>query len=65
MKYPDAQPQVNGIDQMAEVTVLIYSNPVSNNTNENWTYTMQCVGNKEWKYIQRVSEYGTIEKAGE
>ena len=65
LKYPNAQTQVNGIDQMAEVTGLVYSNPVSNNTNENWTYTMQCVGNKEWKYIQRESEYGTIEKAGE
>lgn len=63
LKYPDAQPQVNGIDQMAEVTGLIYSNPSSNNSNENWTYTLQCVGNKEWKYIQRVSEYGTIEIA--
>ncbi|WP_170120037.1 choice-of-anchor J domain-containing protein [Dysgonomonas alginatilytica] len=63
LKFPDTQPQVNGIDQLAEVTVLIYSNPIGTNTNENWTYTLQCVGNKEWKYIQRQSQYGTIEKA--
>lgn len=63
LKYPNAQSQVNGIDQMAEITVLIYSSPISNNTNENWTYTFQCTGNKEWKYIQRASEFGTIEKA--
>lgn len=63
IKFPNAQTQVNGIDQFAEVRGLIYSNPVSTNTNEYWTYTLQCVGDKEWKYIQRESEFGTIEKA--
>lgn len=63
LKFPNAQTQVNGIDQMAEVRGLIYSNPISTNTNENWTYTFQCIGDKEWKYIQRESEFHTIEKA--
>lgn len=62
-KYPNATAVVGGIDQMAQVTVLIYSSHVTNNLNENWTYTMQCLGNKEWKFIQRESESGTIETA--
>lgn len=53
LKFPDAQMQVNGIDQMAEVQLVIYSNPMSNNSNEDWVYTLQCVGNKEWKFIER------------
>lgn len=62
-KYPNAAAVVGGIEQMAEVTLLIYSSHVTGKLNENWTYTMQCLGNKEWKFIQRESEFGTIETA--
>lgn len=64
-KYPNATATVGGIEQMAEVTALIYSSHVTGKVNENWTYTMKCLGNKEWKFIQRKSEFGTIEKATE
>jgi hypothetical protein len=55
LQHPAAQAVVGGIDQMAEITVLIYSSPTSSLTNENWTYPFQCVGDKEWKYIKRYS----------
>lgn len=63
LRYPDAQPTVNGVAQMAEVTVKVYSSHIHNYDNEIWTYTFECTGNKEWKFVGRVSENGTIEKA--
>lgn len=53
LKYPNATPEVSGIQQMAEVTVLIYSDPSSDQTNVNWTYTMKCTGNKKWEFVER------------
>lgn len=63
LRYPNAQPTVNGVVQMAEIDIKIYSSHVHNYDNEIWTYTLECTGDKEWKFIQRVSENGTIEKA--
>jgi len=63
LRYPDAQPTVNGVTQLAEVDVKVYSSHRYNYDNEIWTYTFECTGNKEWKFVERVSENGTIEKA--
>lgn len=66
IKYPDATPLTSGVVQMAKLTVPVYSSHISTTTTENWTYTFECTGNKEWKFIQRESkENKTIEKAGE
>lgn len=63
-KYPNATATVSGVDQLAKVTLIVYSSHISTVTNEEWTYTMQCMGNKEWKFIQRESKNsGAIEKA--
>jgi len=63
LRYPDAQPNVSGITQLAEIRVNIYSSRRYNNDNEIWTYTFECTGNKEWKFIKRVSQFGTVEEA--
>lgn len=64
IKYPDATPLTSGVVQMAKLTIPIFSSHISTTTTENWTYTFECTGNKEWKFIQRESkENKTIEKA--
>lgn len=64
-KLPDATPLVNGVDQKAKVTVLIYDTG-GEPWNVNWTYEFQCIGNKEWKYLQRTSLLtGEVETAEE
>lgn len=62
VKFPNATPTVSGIDQLAIIKdVLIYSDPSSTIANQYFTYTMQCVGNKEWKAISRESEATGVE----
>lgn len=62
---PNAQPTVGGVDQFAKLTVTIYYGPRSTNV-ENFLYEFQCVGDKEWKYLQRTSlATGKVEKAEE
>jgi len=64
LKYPGATPEVGGIEQLAEITVVIYNDPSSNIRDENWTYTMKCTGDKQWEFVQRESlNTGAIEKA--
>ncbi|SHE40176.1 choice-of-anchor J domain-containing protein [Dysgonomonas macrotermitis] len=53
--YPNATPIVNGVEQFAKVTLKIYSSHISTIGTEEWVYTMQCTGTKEWKFIQRES----------
>lgn len=55
LKYPNAQPLVNGVVQKARITVLVYSSHIHNVTNQQWEYTFECVGDKDWKFIQRES----------
>lgn len=63
LKYPNAQPLVNGIEQKAKVTCLIYYGPASSNV-ENFEYELQCTGDKEWKFLQRKSLLtGEVEEA--
>lgn len=65
LKLPDAKPDVNGVVQKAKVTTTIYYGPASSNT-ENFVYEFQCVGTKEWKFLQRTSLLtGEVEKAKE
>jgi len=55
IKYPNATPLVSGVEQFARYdNVLIYSEP-GVATNVYWTYTFQCTGDKEWKFISRES----------
>ena len=55
--YPNATPEVSGIEQKATINgVQIYSDPSSTLTNAYYTYEFQCVGDKEWKILRRVSE---------
>lgn len=51
-KYPDAQPDVSGIEQKAKITTVIFTGPASTNV-QTYTYEFQCFGNKEWKYLSR------------
>lgn len=65
-QYPDATAITNGVEQFAELTVVIYRDPaIVAPENIKWTYKYQCVGSKEWKFIERKSETGITEKAGE
>ena len=55
--YPNAVPEVSGIEQIAKITgVRIYMDPSSNLTNAFYTYEFKCVGDKEWKALRRISE---------
>lgn len=63
LKYPDAVPMVNGVDQKARFDgIIIYYEPDAA-TNVTWTYTFQCVGDKEWKFVSRESADGRSETA--
>jgi hypothetical protein len=63
LKYPDAQPVVSGVDQMARIdNLLIYMEPKAA-TNVYWSYTFQCTGTKEWKFVSRESNDGRSEVA--
>lgn len=53
LKHPDATAKVGDMDQKAKVTLMIFSNPASTKTSEDWEYTMQCTGDKQWKFIER------------
>ncbi|MBB4035964.1 hypothetical protein GGR21_001859 [Dysgonomonas hofstadii] len=62
-KYPNATPIVSGVDQYARVdNVLIYSEPGAG-TNVYWSYTLQCTGDKEWKFVSREASDGRTETA--
>ncbi|GAB6008264.1 choice-of-anchor J domain-containing protein [Dysgonomonas reticulitermitis] len=66
LKYPDAQPMVSGVEQFAEIRNLtIFSEPgiVLPNNNGYWSYTFQCVGDKDWKFVSRESNDGRSEVA--
>jgi hypothetical protein len=51
LKFPDAQPQVNGVDLYCYVTTTLYDG-----TTTNYKYKYQRIdnGNLKWKYISRV-----------
>jgi hypothetical protein len=51
LKYPDAQPQVSGIDVYCYVTTALYDGT----TTTNYKYKFQRIdnGNLKWKYISR------------
>ena len=51
-KYPDAQPDVNGIEQKAKIVTVIFTGPAYTNV-QTYTYEFQCTGSKEWKYLNR------------
>ncbi|WP_159461392.1 choice-of-anchor J domain-containing protein [Dysgonomonas massiliensis] len=64
-KFPDAAAEVNGVEQKARITTTLYYGPASSDT-EAFTYEFQCLGNNEWKYLQRTSlATGKVEKAEE
>ncbi len=64
LRYPNAQPLVNGVVQKARITIMVYSSHESNIGYETWIYTMECVGDKDWKFIERMStEDERVEKA--
>jgi hypothetical protein len=58
---PHLQPEVNGITQLAKLTVLIYSDPVSSRQNVVWTYTLRCTAPGVWEFVERQSDDGTVE----
>lgn len=62
-KYPDAKPMISGVTQMAKIELKIYSSHITKRDNEMWVYTFECTGDKTWKFIQRESQFGTIEVA--
>jgi len=65
IKFPDAVPVVNGVVQKARFeNVVIYSEPDAA-TNVTWTYTFQCIGDKEWEFVSRESNDGRSETASE
>lgn len=57
IKYPNATAITSGVEQFARIeNVRIYSDPTPGAPQNNfWTYTFQCIGDKEWKFIKRVS----------
>lgn len=63
IKFPDAQPMISGVEQMARIdNILVYMEP-GVATNVYWSYTFQCTGNKEWKFVSRESNDGRSEVA--
>lgn len=63
IKYPSATPMVSGVDQFARFDgIIIYSEPGAG-TNVTWTYTFQCIGDKQWKFVSRESNDGRSETA--
>ncbi len=54
-RYPNATATINGVDQYARITgIQIYADPTSGvATRSYYTYTMQCTGDKAWKYVSR------------
>lgn len=64
LQYPNATEMTNGVQQEAKITVYIYRDP-EYTLDMDWTYHLKCVGDKKWEFIERVSETGIVEKAGE
>lgn len=64
LQYPNATAMTNGVQQEAKITVYIYRDP-EYPLDMDWTYHLKCVGDKKWEFIERVSETGIVEKAGE
>lgn len=63
LKYPNATPMISGVEQFARFdNIVIYSEPNAG-TNVTWSYTFQCVGDKEWKFVSRESNDGRSEVA--
>jgi hypothetical protein len=60
---PDLGPEVNGIEQRAKITVLIYADPLSDRQNVNWTYTFRCTAPGKWEFVERTSDDGKTEAA--
>lgn len=57
LAYPDATPEVSGIEQKAIINgAQIYKDPSSTLNNSFYTYEFQCVGDKQWKALRRISE---------
>lgn len=65
IKFPNATPLVNGIVQEAKITVLIYKDNKATKNNVNWTYRFKCIGDKQWEFLERISDSGEVNKAGE
>jgi len=64
LKYPDATPQVSGVDQFARFDdVTIYSEPNASKQNVIWSYTFQCIGDKQWEFVSREGDDGRSEVA--
>lgn len=64
LQYPEATPMTNGVQQEAKVTVFVFRDP-EYPLDMDWTYHFKCVDTKKWEFIERVSETGIVEKAGE
>lgn len=64
LKFPNATPLTNGVVQEAKVTLFVYRDPKSDK-DQNWTYRMKCIGDKQWEFVERVSASGEVNKAGE
>ncbi len=60
---PDLQPEVNGVEQLARLKVLIYSDPLSDRQTVEWTYTLRCTAPGKWTFVERRSDDGTVETA--
>ena len=63
LKYPNATPMVSGVDQFARFDGIIIYNEPGAGTSVTWTYTFQCVGDKDWEYVSRESDDGRSETA--
>ena len=60
---PQLQPEVNGVEQLAKLSIIIYSDPLSDRQNVTWTYTLRCTAPGVWEFVQREADDGTIETA--
>ena len=60
---PDLRPDVSGIEQLARLTVTIYSDPLADRQNVVWTYTLRCTAPGQWTFVERRSDTGTVETA--
>ncbi|NDW10580.1 choice-of-anchor J domain-containing protein [Dysgonomonas sp. 520] len=60
LKYPNATPEVSGIEQFAEISMVIYYGPKSGDV-INFKYTLKCTGDKTWEFVSRDPETNKYE----
>lgn len=53
---PQLQPDVNGVEQLARLTVVIYNDPTADRQNIRWSYTFRCTAPGTWEFVGREAD---------